>query len=44
MAVYRAILRLYARAFRDHWAEEAVLLFAGLRRQQPSRAATMTAC
>jgi len=36
IAAYRAILRLYPRAFRDHWAEETLLLFADLSRRQPA--------
>ncbi len=35
VAAYRVILRLYPRAFRDRWAEQAVLLFAELARRQP---------
>jgi hypothetical protein len=35
VAVYRAILRLYPRTFRDPWAGEVALLFAELARRHP---------
>jgi hypothetical protein len=36
LAVYRTVLRLYPKAFRDRWADETVLLFAELARRHPS--------
>jgi hypothetical protein len=35
VAVYRRIIRLYPREFRQGWGEEAVLLFADLARHRP---------
>jgi hypothetical protein len=43
VAVYRAILRLYPRRFREPWAEEVVLLFAELARRRPPGAASTIA-
>jgi hypothetical protein len=40
VAAYRGIVRLYPRSFRDHWGEQAVLLFAELNRQEPPRGVT----
>jgi hypothetical protein len=36
IAVYRTVLRLYPKAFRDRWADETLLLFAEVVRRQPN--------